>query len=120
MTDAKRIDLQQRKNVLVAILSDQTILSADVVRELTHELLAAIDQTTCQRVVVSFDQVSRCSTEVINLLLLAKKRLLADGRDIHLCAMSESIRHTYRLLNLDGTVFVIHDTLETACANETV
>jgi anti-anti-sigma regulatory factor len=53
--------------------------------------------------------VAHCSTSVINGLLRAKKKLLAGGGRIKLCQLHPLIREAYRLLNLDGTVFHIHD-----------
>ncbi len=76
--------------------------------------MEAITSRGRRKLLVSFSEVGRCSTDVINGLLLAKKRLLAEGGELKLCEMSPNIRHTYQLLNLDGTVFRIYDTVDDA------
>ena len=58
--------------------------------------------------------MTRCSTAVINAMLLVKKKLLSADGEVKLCNVSDGIRHVYQMLNLDGTVFEIHDSLPQA------
>ena len=103
-------DVHPQKDVLVIQLVDPRLFDAMVVNELQEDLLAIIEKEKPRKVLVSFAGVSHCSTAVINGLLRAKKRLMANGGQIKLCQMHPIIREAYRLLNLDGTVFHIHDT----------
>jgi anti-anti-sigma factor len=103
-------DVHHQKDVLVIQLVDPRLFDAMVVNELQEDLLAVIDKEKPRKVLISFEGVSHCSTAVINGLLRAKKRLMASGGQIKLCQMHPTIREAYKLLNLDGTVFHIHDT----------
>ncbi len=113
MTQPDRLRVEEKGDVLVANILGKSLLDSAVIRELSGELMAVVADRP-HKLVVRFAEVSRCSTEVINVLLQAKKRLLTDGGDLHICEMSESIRHTFRILNLDGTVFAIFETQEDA------
>jgi anti-anti-sigma regulatory factor len=97
------------KDVLIVEILGKRLFDSMAVRELTDELLCVIDGRKPRKLLVSFAEVGRCSTDVINALLLAKKRLLTESGELKLCDMSESIRHMCRILHLDGTVFRIYD-----------
>ncbi len=113
MTRLDRLRLEENDDVVIANILGNSLLDSAVIQELAAELMAVVaDRPT--KLVVRFAEVSRCSTEVINVLLQAKKRLLTDGGDLHICEMTEGIRHTFRILNLDGTVFAIFETQEDA------
>lgn len=102
------------QDVLVVRVVGEVLLDPLSVGEMGDELLEAIARQDQKKLIVSFAEVGRCSTDVINVLILAKKRLLAEGGELKLCEMSPNIRHTYQMLNLDGTVFRIYDTVEAA------
>lgn len=110
MPTYRHFNVRTVKDVLVAHLIDLRLFDTLIVNELQDELLALIDKEQPKKVLVNFDGVSHCSTAVINGLLRAKKRLMTSGGQIKLCQMHPTIREAYRLLNLDGTVFHIHDT----------
>ena len=72
-------------------------------------MLAVIQQEQPKKLLINFDGVTHCSTAVINGLLRAKKRVVSEGGQIKLCGMVKPVREAYKMLNLDGTVFEIHD-----------
>ncbi len=73
-----------------------------------------VDTERPAKVVVDFGRVVHCSTAVINGLLRAKRCVVANRGQLSLCGMTTEIRDAYDMLNLDGTVFQIHDTLDDA------
>ena len=97
--------------VLVPRLSDSLTVS-----EFQDELLAMIEADLPKKLVVSFKGVQHCSTAVINSLLRAKKCLVVEDARLRICGMSANMRDAYRMLNLDGTVFDIDDTLDESLA----
>jgi anti-anti-sigma regulatory factor len=97
-------------DVLVARLVDPRLADTMSVNEFQDELLLLLEREPTKKLLVNFQKVSQCSTSVINALLRAKKKLLASKGQIKLCSMNPVIREAYKLLNLDGTVFHIHDT----------
>lgn len=112
----RHFDVRQEDQVLIVHLVDPRLFDSLVVNALEDELLEMIDQEKPKKLLVSFDGVTHCSTTVINGLLRAKKRLLTLGGQVKLSNMQPLIREAYRLLNLDGTVFHIHDTEAEAVA----
>ena len=51
---------------------------------------------------------------MINAVLRARNRLRECGGNIKLCGMRYSVRDAFRTLNLDGTMFDIHRSLQEA------
>jgi anti-sigma B factor antagonist len=111
-----RFETENIGDVLVARLVDHRLADTMSVNELTDELLHLLNSEPTKKFLVNFQNVTHCSTSVINGLLRAKKKLLSVGGQIKLCNLHPVIREAYQLLNLDGTVFHIHDTEAEALA----
>jgi len=82
--------------------------------EMKKELTQYVRDERPAKLLVNFENVQRFSTEFIGTLLSVKKLLDPDG-EIKLCSMEFMHREVFQLLNLDGTVFDIYDTIEEAC-----
>jgi anti-anti-sigma factor len=95
-------------------LTDPELLDQLVTYEMQEELLRYLEETKPQRLIVSFKGVRRCSTEIINAMLRSRKRVAAAGGDVRLCGMHSTIRDVFRMLNLEGNVFEIFDTVDQA------
>jgi anti-anti-sigma regulatory factor len=106
--------IRREGEVLVVELIDPKLFDTTTVTQLQDELLLLVDTERPSKAVVDFVRVVHCSTAVINGLLRAKKRVFANGGQLKLCGMTTGIRDAYKMLNLDGTVFQIYDTLEKA------
>ena len=116
MSSYRHFDTERLEDVLVVRLVDRRLADSMAVSELQDELLLLLERDPTKKLLVNFQEVTQCSTSVINGLLRAKKKLLADGGQIKLCRLHPLIREAYKLLNLDGTVFHIHDTEAEALA----
>lgn len=118
MTTYRHFDWERLGDVLVVRLVDIRLADTMAVNELQDELQLLLEREPTKKLLVNFNRVSQCSTSVINGLLRAKKRLLAGGAggQVKLCELHPLIREAYKLLNLDGTVFHIHDTEAEALA----
>jgi anti-anti-sigma factor len=110
MAAYRHFNTERIEDVLVIRLVDRRLADAMAVSELQDELLLVLEREPTKKLLVNFQGVQQCSTSVINGLLRAKKKLMQVGGQIKLCEMSPVIREAYQLLNLDGTVFHIHDT----------
>jgi anti-anti-sigma regulatory factor len=78
------------------------------VSDLQDEILDLLEKQSPVKLLVDFEAVGRCTTEVISIMLRAKKRLHPRGAHLGLCGMKDVVREAYQLLNLDGTVFMIY------------
>lgn len=110
----KHLSIGREKDVLVIYLLDPKLFDSAIVTDLQDELLELMKSANPKLTVIDFSLVVHASTAVINGLLRAKKQSQANGGRLKLSGMKRSIRDAYRLLNLDGTVFQIHDTLQQA------
>lgn len=106
--------VRREGDVLVVELIDPKLFDTTTVTQLQEELLLLVDTERPCKAIVDFSRVVHCSTAVINGLLRAKKRILANRGQLRLCGMTSGIRDAYKMLNLDGTVFQIHDSLKDA------
>lgn len=111
----------QFEHFRIAIMEDVTVVTPtifDFLDQATNfdakrELVLFAQTAKPAKAVVDFQNVQRFSTEFIGTLLSFKRQMDADGR-IALCAMQPIHRDIFRVLNLDGTVFRIFDTVEEA------
>jgi anti-anti-sigma factor len=103
-----------RDNGVILHLLDVDLIDRSVTNMLQDEILAYIENEQPSHVIVSFNNVSRCSTETINILLKALKRLRQYEARLSLCSMRAPIREVFKVLNLDGTVFPIYNTASDA------
>lgn len=115
-SEYQHLTVRRADDVLVIQLIDPKLFDTTTVTQLQDELLCLVDAERPAKAIVDFSRVAHCSTAVINGLLRAKKKILANGGQLKLCGMAVGIRDAYKMLNLDGTVFQIHDTLEKATA----
>lgn len=113
-SDYEHLVVRLEKHVLVIQLIDPKLFDTTTVTELQDELLRVVDTERPSKAIVDFSKVVHCSTAVINGLLRAKRRIQANGGALLLCGMTGGIRDAYTMLNLDGTVFQICDTLDDA------
>jgi anti-anti-sigma regulatory factor len=110
----QHLTVQRVEDILVIGLIDPKLFDTTIVTQLQDELLLLVETEMPKKAIVDFSRVVHCSTAVINGLLRVKKLLIASKGHLRLCGMTDEIRDSYKMLNLDGIVFQIHDRLEEA------
>ena len=113
-SEYKHLVVRLEDDVLIIQLIDPKLFDTTTVTELQDELLRVVDTQLPSKAIVDFSYVVHCSTAVVNGLLRAKRRIQENGGELVLCGMTPGIRDAYTMLNLDGTVFQIYDTLDDA------
>ncbi len=113
-SEYQHIVIRRADDVLVVELIDPKLFDTTIVTQLQDELFKLVDTERPAKVVVDFCRVVHCSTAVINGLLRAKRSVGSNSGQLSLCGMTPEIRDAYDMLNLDGTVFQIHHTLQDA------
>lgn len=78
------------------------------------ELIHLVEKARPRKLAVSFRNVSRCTTDMVNALLRSRKRLAAYNGELKLCDMQPAIREVFTMLKLERTVFSIYPTLAEA------
>ena len=113
-SEYKHLVVRLERGVLIIQLIDPKLFDTTIVTELQDELLCVVDAERPSKAIVDFSKVVHCSTAVINGLLRSKRRIQSNGGELVLCGMTVGIRDAYTMLNLDGTVFQICNTLDDA------
>ena len=106
----KHFSVEQRDRVTVLHLTDMDLLDRLITNELQDELLKFIEANNPPCLIISFKEVRRCSTEIINALLRSRKRVGEYKGKTKLCNMRDEIRDVFKMLNLEGSVFDIYKT----------
>ena len=110
MAKYRHFEVDRENGITVLSLLAPDLVDFLVTSELQDELVKFVEKEKPEKLIVSFHNVSRCSTEIINALLRARKRVVTSGGTLRLCAMPDQIRSVFKMLNLEGTVFHIYDT----------
>ena len=116
MSKYKRIAVDKNGSIDIVRLVDAQLFDHVHLNELQDELAAFVEEAEPEKVIFDFSVVEFCSTSLINTLLKVKRGLAKDGGRVRLCGMRESVREAFKMLNLDGTVFDIDDTIDEAKA----
>lgn len=108
---------EQLGDATVARPVDPYLQGTALAELLKLELLQIMESTGCKTAVVDLHNVKLISSSVISSLLGVKRQLAASGIPFTLCGMSDSLRHVFRTLNMDGNVFRIMDDVDEAIAS---
>jgi anti-anti-sigma factor len=114
METYKRFQTKRHAEVTEIRLLDRILSDMAVLSELSDEFIDFANNNNPSRVVVSFANVDYCGTATITALIGLRKEITAAGGLLTLCEMSPAIRDAFRCLNLDGTLFTIHDSIDEA------
>ncbi|MBI2477288.1 MAG: STAS domain-containing protein [Planctomycetia bacterium] len=112
-----------RKDVLIVVLRDQSYWAEE---DLSAELFELVESQRPSKLLLDFADGlgGSCSTYSFmygdaiftEVLFRVRRKVNAAGGALKLCGMAEFVRESYRMSNLDGTVFDIHDSVEGALA----
>lgn len=111
MASYRCFDVEQFVGATVVRLTDPLRMRDLLVGELQDELLDMLEREKPTKLVVDFGRVEFCSSAVIEALIRAKKHVVTAGGGLKLCDMRSGVREAFQILNLDGTVFDIHDSV---------
>ena len=78
------------------------------------ELAQLVADTAPRNLIIDFHSVKMISSSFVAALILSKKHLDRDRVSLFLCDMPGSVREVYRILNLEGTMFDIFDSVPSA------
>ena len=110
----KHFQVDEKSGVSVLRFREEEILSSQKCAEVKAELLSYINRNDPTQLVINFESVQRFSSEGINMCFHIKARLDEAKARLVLCGLNSQLREAFRALNLEDTVFEIHDDLSTA------
>ena len=116
-TDFKHFGAEKKGDISVLRIRDEDVLNSEQCAEVRAELASYLKSEQPSRVVISFASVKRFSSEGINICLQIKSLIDSMDAELRLCEMHAQLREAFKALNLDGTVFEIHDELGKALSS---
>ncbi|MBK5307870.1 MAG: STAS domain-containing protein [Frankiaceae bacterium] len=84
---------------------------------LRETLLEALRETTSKALVLDMTEVPFIDSIGVGVILGARKRLIADGRELRMAALHERVLRTLTIMGLH-TIIDIYPTVEAALAEE--
>ena len=118
MSGFRFFTIEQIGDVVVARPVDAYLRGTALAELLRLELQQIVDTTHSKSLVLDFQNVKLISSSVISSLLGIKRHLAASSIPMKLCGMTDSLRHVFRTLNMDGSVFCIVDNVPEALEDE--
>jgi anti-anti-sigma regulatory factor len=109
----KYFRVEQLDDVTMLTFTTRDFVKQLATQEMKAELVSYAREQMPSRLLVNFENVDRFSTELIGTMLSLKK-LLSDNGIVKLSCLEPVHREVFRVLNLDGTVFEIYDTVDAA------
>ncbi len=106
--------LEVAEDAVVAHAVDPHLQGTTLAELIKLELMQIIDTIPDKNLVIDFQNVRLVSSSVISSLLGIKRYLTAAHRSMKLCSMSDSLRHVFKTLNMDGNVFEICNNVQDA------
>jgi len=107
---------RDRDDVVVLKILEPELSDLVLQNQLSDALTEFVETHQPKNLLLDLSEVEYCATGVINTFLLIRKQVLELGGAFKLCALSDPLRMAFRSLNLENTVFSIHETVDESIA----
>ena len=116
MPNYQYIEVSQQNDVTVVQVLNPTVQDRLLINELGDELIDFVEREKPQKLLIGFERVAYCSSEMIGGLIRARRRVLNGGGSLKLCSLRPTVRRIFVITHVEGTVFDIYETAEEAIA----
>lgn len=110
MASQKCFNVRKDGEVMVVELIPETLSGFSDHDELSDQFSELMKNEKPSRLLVNFSNVKMAASDAIGVFIRIRKEIAGNDGEIKLCAMSPIVRESFRVLNLDGTLFEILDT----------
>ena len=114
MQNHRYIRVESRNGAHIVGFSDPFLYGEIVAEILKIELSQVVRDVQPNLLVIEFSGVKAISSAVIGSLMNTRVKILQSGGKIRFCELTSSVAGVLRALNLYGTVFEVHATIEDA------
>ena len=114
MDESKYFQRESVNGITVLTLDGKEVLDRQKLADLRESIAALVDHESPEKLLVDFDGLQYCTSEFIGVLIRAHRKLVKENGRIDLCCLQPTIREVFKTLNLDGTMFRIHETRNSA------
>ena len=105
----KPFNIREQDDVTIVDLLPESLSGLTIQEELGDPLSEIVDRGRPSKLLVNLQHVKLVSSDAIGALIRIRKELKEYGGAIRLCKLDQNVRLSFRLLNLDGTMFQIFD-----------
>ena len=105
----RRFEVHQQDGACIVRFGDSELCSIAITAELNDELIQLIESRLPRAIIFDLSEVQICSTGIISILLRTRRRLQVYGGRVLLCGLSQHVRHSFEMLQLDAHIFPLHD-----------
>jgi len=98
----QRIDVKNVANVTIATTLDMKLNDDLSIQEWGDQLLALLDDTTCKKLLVSFERVLFMSSSALRALITLNKKAKDAKAVLVLCGIDDNIMEAFRITRLDS------------------
>ncbi|MCA9218664.1 MAG: anti-sigma factor antagonist [Planctomycetales bacterium] len=107
-------NVDRTDEAIIAQIVDAHLNGAALADFIKQELLEMLDEDQPKTLIIDFQNVKSVSSSMISSFLQISNRMRSSDARLVFCAMSESLRSIFKTLKLDGSVFLIVDSVEEA------
>jgi anti-anti-sigma factor len=101
------LEVETIGDATVARFTHRSLLGDDLVTALSEQLLQAVEERGCRKLVLNFARVESMTTAMVGRLILLQQRIEAGGGRLALCTLDPFLLQIFNVLRL-GDVFAIH------------
>ena len=98
----ERIDVKKVADITIATTLDMKLNDDLSIQEWGDQLLALLDDSSCQKLLVSFERVLFMSSSALRALITLNKRAKEAKATLILCGIDDNIMEAFRITRLDG------------------
>ena len=102
-------DLESRGDVCVAMFRESNLMGTALADSASRDLRTIVSSTSAKTLEIDFNVVKSISSSMISTLMKTREQCLTYGVSLKLVGMSGPMRNIFKTMNLDGTVFEIHE-----------
>ncbi len=106
-------NVDRSDDTIVAQIVDAHLNGAALADFIKQELVEMLEDQP-KTLIIDFQNVKSVSSSTISSFLQIANRMRASNARLVLCSMSESLRSIFKTLKLDGSVFLIFDSVDEA------
>ena len=117
MSETRYFQIRQQNEVTIAQLVDPNRFDRLLFNEIGDELIAYVDENNTRSLLINFENVTYCSSEVLGSLVRTHSHIAASGGVMNLCCMKDDIHELFRITHLENNVFKIFESEEEAVAS---
>ena len=114
MNEYKHFRAETVDDVVVLHLTDSDFFDRLIINQLQDEMIQFVKTQEPSKLLINFGRVKSLSSETIGALIRAREYTVANGGTLKLCDMRDEIRAAFKMLNLEGKMFEIHDSMPSA------